>query len=66
MTNTTELRAKDQSALLAQLDTLHKEQFKLNMKHGSGQLNNTHEIRNVRRDIARINTILSEKKRSEA
>ena len=42
------------------LDLLEK-QFKLRMKKASGQLSRTHELGQVRRDIARVKTILREK-----
>jgi len=40
---------------------LLNEQFKMRMNKSMGQLQQTHEIRNIRRDVARCNTILTQK-----
>jgi len=56
-----DLRAKDQSELREQLTSLLHEQFNLRMQKGSGQLNNPQDLRRVRRNIARIQTVLNEK-----
>jgi len=40
---------------------LLSDQFKMRMNKSTGQLEQTHELRNVRRDIARVNTILTQK-----
>ncbi|MFZ9034777.1 MAG: 50S ribosomal protein L29 [Francisellaceae bacterium] len=56
-----ELRAKSAEELKAQKIDLLKEQFNLRMQKGTGQLTQNHMFKNIRRDIARINTILSEK-----
>ena len=46
---------------------LKKEQFNLRFQKASGQIDNTARVRQVRRDIARIKTVLNEKKKgSEA
>ena len=45
---------------------LKKEQFNLRFQKATGQLENTARVRQVRRDIARIQTIASEKQASEA
>ncbi|MFO1418792.1 MAG: 50S ribosomal protein L29 [Methylotetracoccus sp.] len=58
---TTDLRAKSAEQLKEQLLELHKEQFTLRMQKGIGQLGKPHQLANVRRDIARINTVLTEK-----
>jgi large subunit ribosomal protein L29 len=55
------LRAKDQGELREQLTSLLHEQFNLRMQKGSGQLNNPQDLRRVRRNIARIQTVLNEK-----
>ena len=56
-----ELRNKSVDELKQEnLDLLEK-QFKLRMKKASGQLSRTHELGQVRRDIARVKTILREK-----
>ena len=59
-----ELRDKDLSALQGDLAELRKEQFKLRMDKGAGQLAQTHRVRELRRDIARVKTIISQKKAS--
>jgi large subunit ribosomal protein L29 len=57
-----ELRQKSANDLQAHLLELHKEQFSLRMQKATGQLAKTHDIRNVRREIARVNMLLTEKK----
>jgi large subunit ribosomal protein L29 len=56
-----DVRLKTPDELTDQLDTLKKEQFNLRFQRASGQLENTARVRVVRRDIARIKTILTEK-----
>ena len=55
-----ELRAKSTDQLKEQLLELKKEQFNLRFQKASGQLENTGRVRQVRRDIARIKTILTQ------
>ena len=57
----TELRAKDKPALYKELQDLLRAQFSLRMQKGTQQLTNTSQIRKVRRDIARVRTLLTEK-----
>ena len=57
----TELREKSVDELNAELLKLREEQFKLNMQKSTGQLGQTHLLKQTRRDIARIKTVLSEK-----
>jgi large subunit ribosomal protein L29 len=57
-----QLRAKSADDLKAHLGELHKESFALRMQKATGQLAKTHEARRVKREIARINTLLGEKK----
>ena len=57
-----ELRQKSSADLQAHLLALHKEQFSLRMQKATGQLAKTHDIRNVRREIATVNMLLTEKK----
>ena len=54
-----ELRGKTPDQLKEQLLDLKKEQFNLRFQQASGQLENTARVREVRRDIARIKTILT-------
>jgi large subunit ribosomal protein L29 len=56
-----DVRLKTPDELDDQLDALKKEQFNLRFQRASGQLENTARVRVVRRDIARIKTILTEK-----
>ena len=52
-------RAKSEDELTDLLADLHKEAFNLRFQSASGQLENTIRVRHVRRDIARMNTILA-------
>jgi large subunit ribosomal protein L29 len=60
--NASELRNKNQAELKDELLDLLREQFNLRMQRASGQLNKGHLLRNVRRNIARVKTVLNEKK----
>ena len=57
-----QLREKSADELQAHLVELRKEQFSLRMQKATGQLAKTHEARRVRREIARVNTLLGAKK----
>ena len=57
-----ELRTKSADELQAHLTELHMESFALRMQKATGQLAKTHEARRVRREIARVNTLLGQKK----
>jgi len=56
----TEVRSKTQDELKQSLLDLKKEQFNLRFQKANGQLENTTRARSVRREIARIKTILHE------
>jgi large subunit ribosomal protein L29 len=56
-----ELRAKDQDQLKQTLLELLREQFNLRMQRGTGQLTKPSRMKVVRREIARIKTIMHEK-----
>jgi large subunit ribosomal protein L29 len=58
---TTELRAKSGTELNQELLELLKAQFSLRMQKATQQLGNTSQIGKVRRDIARVRTLLREK-----
>ncbi|MCI0653174.1 MAG: 50S ribosomal protein L29 [Methylococcaceae bacterium] len=60
-----EVRKKAKNELESLLNDLFREQFNLRMQKGSGQLSKPDRIRSVRRDIARIKTILHETARAE-
>jgi len=55
-----DLRAKSQDELRDELSSLKKEQLNLRFQAASGQLENTARVREIRRDVARIKTILSQ------
>lgn len=61
-----DLRNKSVEDLKTELSNLQREQFNLRFQLKTGQLKQTDNVRKVRRDIARINTILSEKLNSES
>jgi large subunit ribosomal protein L29 len=56
-----ELRAKSAADLNRELNELLKAQFSMRMQLATQQLNNTSEIKKVRRDIARVRTLIGEK-----
>ena len=56
-----ELRSKTVSELKMELHNLLRERFNLGMQKGTGQLSRPDQVKKVRRDIARINTVLTEK-----
>lgn len=64
MTKIADLRPKTDDELKDQLADLQKEQFNLRFQRASGQLENTARVRIVRRDIARIKTLLTDRQRS--
>ena len=57
-----QLRQKSADELNSHLLELRKEHFALRMQKATGQLAKTHEARRVRREIARVNTLLGAKK----
>ena len=59
-----ELRSKSVTELSEELLALRREQFNLRMQQATGELNRHTEFKRVRKDIARVKTILSEKNRS--
>ncbi len=56
-----DVRAKSDDELKEELLGLRKEAFNLRFRRASGQLENTAQVRQVRRDIARIKTVLIER-----
>ena len=56
-----DLRTKSVEELNAELVNLLGEQVKLRMQKATGQLQQTHQAKQVRRDIARVKTVLTEK-----
>jgi large subunit ribosomal protein L29 len=61
-----DIRPRTADELKQQIDDLSKEAFNLRFQRASGQLENTARVRQVRRDIARIKTILGERARTSA
>lgn len=55
-----ELRQQNKSTLETTLRELCTKKFQLEMKHGSGQLATNHQLKQVRRDIARVKTLMHE------
>jgi large subunit ribosomal protein L29 len=58
-----DIRTKTEDELTGELDNLGKEIFNLRFQRANGQLENTARVRQVRRDIARIKTVLGEQRR---
>ena len=58
-----DFRGKSGDELSSQLSNLKKEQFNLRFQRANGQVENTGRIRTLRRDIARIQTVLTEQRR---
>jgi large subunit ribosomal protein L29 len=59
--NASELRGRDRDALNKELSELLKAHFGLRMQLATQQLTNTSQLKKVRRDIARVRTVLTEK-----
>jgi large subunit ribosomal protein L29 len=61
-----EMRGKSESELQELLHELLKEQFNLRMQQGTGQLSRPARVKEVRKDIARVKTVVTEMKAGEA
>ena len=59
-----DLRQKSEGELKSELDVLLREQFNLRMQQGTGQLTRPDQMKKVRRNIARIKTVLTEKSKA--
>ena len=59
--NAHELRDKTPDQLLEELSNLKKEAFNLRFQQATGQLENTARMRSVKRDVARVRTVLTQK-----
>ena len=57
-----ELRGKDDAALTKELNDLLKARFSLRMQLGTQQLSNNSQLKKVRRDIARVKTVIHQQK----
>lgn len=61
-----EIREKNKTEIESMLTDLLREQFNLRMQNGSGQLARPDQVKKVRRDIARVKTVLNEIERTAA
>ncbi len=66
MTKIADLKAKNDDQLSTDLGELKREQFNLRFQAATNQLEKPSRIREVRRDIARIKTLQTERTRSDA
>ena len=64
MVKTKDLHAMSIDELEAKLLECKKEQFNLRVQQSTGQLQNTAVLRSVRREVAKINTLLAERKKN--
>ena len=64
MVKTKDLRSMSIDELEAKLLEKKKEQFNLRVQQSTGQLQNTAVLRSVRREVAKINTLISERKKN--
>ena len=55
------MKTKSEVELRDELKNLLQEQFNLRMQKGMGQMTNVNELRRVRRDIARVKTVMTQK-----
>ncbi len=62
--NASDLRTKSVDELNEELVALRREQFNLRMQQATGELTHNHEHGRVRKAIARVKTVLNEKKRA--
>jgi len=61
MASVKDYKDKTEAELKAELLNLRKEQFNLRMQQAAGQMSQHHQFRNVRKDIARLKTVMTEK-----
>jgi large subunit ribosomal protein L29 len=61
-----ELRSKSAEDLEKELLELSREAFNLRMQKGTGQLSRPNQVKDVRRNIARVKTIMNERRRTES
>ena len=64
MVKTKDLRAMTIDELETKLTENKKEQFNLRIQQSTGQLTNTAQVRKVRKEIAKINTLITERKKN--
>jgi large subunit ribosomal protein L29 len=63
--NASDLRDKTRQELEGELIELRREQFNLRMQGSTGQLTQNHQFKRVRKDIARVKTVIGEMARQE-
>ncbi|NJN53110.1 MAG: 50S ribosomal protein L29 [Gammaproteobacteria bacterium] len=56
-----DLKKLSATELAGQVEELRREQFNLRMQRGTGQLTQTHQLKRVRKDIARVKTVMGQK-----
>lgn len=61
----TEIRELSPQEIEQKRDELREEMFNLRFQHGIGQLENTAKLKQIKRDIARVETILREKQKTK-
>jgi len=61
--NVNEMREKTVAELNEQLNALYRDQFTVRMQKSTGQLAQTHLVGNIKKEIARIKTIITEKQK---
>lgn len=66
MTTVKEIREKDNADLLKEIDSLKEELFDLRFQKAIGQLENPTRLREIRKTIARIKTVITERELSDA
>ena len=59
-----ELKEKSVEELQQEIETLSKDQFECRMQKSTGQLGQSHLLKQIRKDIARVKTVLNEKQQS--
>ncbi|MCW9013118.1 MAG: 50S ribosomal protein L29 [Gammaproteobacteria bacterium] len=64
MASVKDYREKSEAELNEELLNLRKEQFNLRMQRGAGQMSKPHLFNSVRKDIARLKTVLTEKSKA--
>ncbi len=64
MVKTKDLRAMSLDELEAKLLECKKEQFNLRVQQSTGQLQNTAQLAKVRKEVAKINTLITERKKN--
>jgi len=61
--NVNEMREKSVAELNEQLNVLYRDQFSVRMQKSTGQLAQSHLVGNIKKEIARIKTIITEKQK---